>query len=168
MLTLHVVALRHIFPGEELTISYIDPLQRRRARLKALKRSWGFICDCSLCTATPEEQQASDGRIDKIVELQEDMDDHSGDSEADPAKAELLMSLIEKEKLWLRIHEAYVAAATEYSGIGDEQNARKYANLALGYGQICRGPNGGDDSYSQMEALRNDPRRHPSWRFRVK
>jgi len=44
-------ASRRIYAGEEITITYIDPLQTRLKRREAIKRSWGFDCSCSLCSA---------------------------------------------------------------------------------------------------------------------
>ena len=161
------MAVRDIFPEEELTISYIDPLQKRKARIKALKRSWGFDCDCSLCSAHLHISQVSDARIDKILELQVELDDRSDASEATPAVAELLISLVEQENLWIRMHEAYYAAAVEYNGVGEERKTRMYAGLALRRGLVCRGPDNDENSYRVMEALRNDPQGHPSWMFRL-
>jgi hypothetical protein len=161
------MAVRDIFPAEELTITYIDPLQSRRARLKALNRSWAFKCDCSLCTAPPEVAEASDARIDKIIELREELEDHSSASEATPGMAEQLIALLKQERLWTLLHGAYVTAAFEYNGIGDVRNAQMYARLALRSGSICRGPDIGNDSYGTMDALIKDPRRHSSYMFRM-
>jgi hypothetical protein len=100
--------------------------------------------------------------------LQEELDDHSDDSEATPAMAERLISLLKQERLWTLMHDAYVAAAVEYNGVGDVRKAQMYAGLALRSGLICRGLDNDNDDYSQMEAVMSNPRSHRSWMFRVK
>src|ERR1700712_5086528 len=99
-LTQHVHALRTILPGEEITISYIDPAQKRKARLHALKESWGFPCGCSSCTATSPVSSASDDRIAQIGEIREEREDYALDSEASTSMAELLITLYKQERMW--------------------------------------------------------------------
>lgn len=61
--TIH--AIRFIKAGEEITISYDkgDPYEIRRAHLK---RAFGFVCNCSLCTLSPVDLEASDARRRQI------------------------------------------------------------------------------------------------------
>ncbi|KAK4143657.1 uncharacterized protein C8A04DRAFT_28649 [Dichotomopilus funicola] len=95
----HVRAVRDINPGEEITLTYIDPLGLRAARTGRLKNTWGFECACPLCSlgsATtgngPEDavgkarSAASDQRIERIIELRQKLqrvwkrdDDHDDD-----------------------------------------------------------------------------------------
>jgi len=72
--TIH--ALRDIKAGEEITICYKDPetYQARRAKLRG---SFGFDCDCSLCSLPLEERQKSDTRRTRIAQLDEDIGDPS-------------------------------------------------------------------------------------------
>lgn len=140
--------------------------------MKALKTTWGFDCDCTLCTASAEEVRQSDARIDQIKEIQSELEDYSEESDASPALAETNIALIRKDNLWLRMHDAYVKAAVEYAGVGDERSAIKYAEKALGFGFTCRGPprivyDDDRDTYGYMEALRTDPHHHDSWLFRA-
>ncbi|EAU91747.1 hypothetical protein CC1G_04515 [Coprinopsis cinerea okayama7 len=54
-------ALRDISEGEEITITYADPLQSRAARLKKLEPDYRFTCDCHWCTfKDPLDQEKSD------------------------------------------------------------------------------------------------------------
>lgn len=46
---MEIVALRHIGPGEELTIPYLDPALPFDIRQRALQESYGFTCNCTLC-----------------------------------------------------------------------------------------------------------------------
>lgn len=55
--TIHAVCL--IKAGEEITISY-DRGGSREERHALLKTSFGFDCDCKLCSLSPAEVQCSD------------------------------------------------------------------------------------------------------------
>jgi hypothetical protein len=164
-MTQHVHALRTIMPGEELSISYIDPAQMRRERLNSLHLSWGFDCSCSHCTQPEPQADASDDRIEQILELREELEDYTSDSEATPGMAELAVSLYEQERLYGPISEAYTFAAIEYNGIGDVWTAQKYARLAIESGLLYGGP--ADKDVKQMENLLKDPKAHWSWMLRL-
>jgi len=49
----HLIALRDIPPGEELTHSYVDQLQPRAIRQEQLSIRYGFQCKCARCAAPP-------------------------------------------------------------------------------------------------------------------
>jgi len=49
----HLVALRDILPGEELTHCYVDQLQPRALRHEQLSMRYGFRCNCTRCAAPP-------------------------------------------------------------------------------------------------------------------
>jgi hypothetical protein len=70
--TIH--ALRDIKAGEEITICYGEPkaFSARRAELRA---SFGFDCDCSLCSLPHAEIQESDARRIRIERLDEAIGD---------------------------------------------------------------------------------------------
>ena len=57
---------------------------------------------------------------------------------------------------------AYEIAAFASAMVGDENETRKYANLARRYWRVLAGR----DSFEakSMDELRTDPRGHPSWR----
>jgi hypothetical protein len=176
-LTLHVFATRPILPGEEIKISYIDPVQRRRQRVRNLQSNWGFACDCDSCSASSEAVMESDARIQRILDLWDEFEDESDLSLATPALAEVYIGLVEKEGLWIKLHEAHAIAAREYVGVGDGRNAMRYARKALGYGEVCRaswmeradgkGYPGDGDSYREMKLIANRPEHHPMWRSRL-
>ncbi|KAH8665024.1 hypothetical protein BGZ60DRAFT_432276 [Tricladium varicosporioides] len=129
-------ASRTINAGEEITITYIDPLQSREDRRAAIVRSWGFDCTCSLCISPPTISDASDGRvsaINRLVELLRGVKYRQGEKEGIPAEEELgmvetLMSLYEQERLYAHIADAYVYAARAYKRAGKLWDA-----LRLGY-----------------------------------
>ncbi|KAK8110284.1 uncharacterized protein PG998_006741 [Apiospora kogelbergensis] len=66
--TIH--ALRDIFAGEELTISY-RPGSSSSVRQPELKAGFGFDCKCELCSLLAAELAASDARLRKIASLDE-------------------------------------------------------------------------------------------------
>ena len=81
--------------------------------------------------------------------------------------AEKVISLLKEEQLPTLMHEAYIAAATEYSGVGDARNAQKYAALALTSGMVCRNHDNLNDEHRSMQALIDNPTNHTSWLFRL-
>lgn len=46
---MEVRAKRHIRPGEEITISYINQLEKPTDERRQRLRRWGFVCQCSKC-----------------------------------------------------------------------------------------------------------------------
>lgn len=71
-----IYAIRPIKAGEEITISYDHggPASTRRA---FLRKSFGFDCECSVCTLPPAELQASDARRLLIQRLDDNIGDPS-------------------------------------------------------------------------------------------
>ncbi|KAJ4481274.1 hypothetical protein J3R30DRAFT_3287892 [Lentinula aciculospora] len=47
--TLSLSAVRDIYPGEEITISYINPFLPRHVRRTQLQSKWNFLCHCMHC-----------------------------------------------------------------------------------------------------------------------
>jgi hypothetical protein len=64
-----VHALKDIYEGEEITITYLSPLKNRMARQKALQEKLGFTCLCHLCSLPAEQNQESDRRLEEIHRL---------------------------------------------------------------------------------------------------
>ncbi|KAK3357621.1 hypothetical protein B0T25DRAFT_164645 [Lasiosphaeria hispida] len=165
-LTQYIHATRPISPGEELTLSYINPLMRREARLRKLQRTWGFKCACPLCTQEAGRAKASDARIKQIRELRGQFRSYKPESLANPQMAELFISLHEQEKLWGAMYEAYAFAALEYNGIGEPWTATKWAQLAVEWGIPAVGEK--DQDVIEMQKLAEDPWAHWSWMLRSK
>lgn len=108
----------------------------------------------------------SDSRVQQIIALRNELDDHSATSEASPEKAELLVSLYEEEGILTRVNEAYYRAAIEYIGVGDVKNATAYAKLCLDHGLKFIGPD--RPFVREMQELIANPTKHPKWKFRSK
>ena len=63
--------MKRILAGEELTISYMSPLQRadfhcRESRRKILNEEFGFDCNCDLCTTNEDQDQNDQNRIELL------------------------------------------------------------------------------------------------------
>ncbi|BFZ62174.1 hypothetical protein YB2330_003256 [Saitoella coloradoensis] len=58
---LTIRSVRAIGPKEEITISYVNHLQRRDIRRRELKEKWFFQCECAVC-ARDESENARDPR----------------------------------------------------------------------------------------------------------
>lgn len=72
--TFHTV--RDIEAGEELTVMYIDGVNRPRARRQSELRQWGFLCVCPACEDTPEGDLKEKRRlelffIDQVLAINE-------------------------------------------------------------------------------------------------
>ncbi|KAL2156436.1 hypothetical protein VTH82DRAFT_1181 [Thermothelomyces myriococcoides] len=80
-----VRAARDIAPGEEITLSYIDPLLPggRAARMARLRQNWGFECSCPLCSLEPARAEESDRRIAQIAEIKDELAVWPGDDNDD-------------------------------------------------------------------------------------
>ncbi|KAH6133827.1 hypothetical protein HBI64_068430 [Parastagonospora nodorum] len=100
----YVHAVRTIYPGEEITISYIFN-DHKQARLSEELGDWNFNSAFSACAAHP--------------------------AFATPEIAETLTSLHQQENLQTDIGRAYKHAAKVYGGYGKKYEAMKYARLAV-------------------------------------
>lgn len=69
--THYVHAIETIYPGQEITITYIDNQRKRRTRMTHLNAKTGglFNCTCSAYSAHPSLTRESDARIRLIAEL---------------------------------------------------------------------------------------------------
>lgn len=165
-LTQWIHAVRDISPGEEVTVSYINPAQSQARREARLHRTWGFRCSCPACTGSEASRAASDERVRQAEELVGELKDYGVGSRATPEMAELVVSLYEQERLWGVLYEAYAYAAIEWNGVGEPWTATRYARLAVEYGIYSVGE--GDVDVGEMDALATDPWKHWSWMLRTR
>ncbi|KAF4504299.1 hypothetical protein G6O67_008466 [Ophiocordyceps sinensis] len=132
-LTHSVYTMRDVYPGQELTISYIDPTatyQERRGEIQF----WGFNCSCSACELPRQARDESDKTMGLIRQYTDELKDWSNRSRATPDMAEALMELYRRESLYCRMADGYRLAAHAYSAVRDRYNALRMANDAMGYG----------------------------------
>lgn len=166
--THYVHAITTIHPGEELSISYTDPMVPRSKRRRAIKRSWGFDCACSLCTQATPLTAASDARVAEIMATEKLLDHWSSpqgrkERGVTPEMAEYVVELYELERLWAPRAEAYYRAALAWSSVGNEWKSRKWAEKGIQVAMINTGPE--STEVTDMTSMCEDPRGHWSWRW---
>ncbi len=153
------VAVRDIQPGEELSISYIDVSIPRAARRKRL-RDWGFDCSCSQCRMSDADAAASDANLERIKQLEADLDNFTEMHVTADTGAELV-ELYETERLHIYLAPAYTRAAINYALFGQVRMSQQYAAAAADAASREYGPDATD--VRPMKLLAEDPRKHWSW-----
>ncbi|KAI0446911.1 SET domain-containing protein [Xylaria telfairii] len=119
-------AMRRISEGQELTDTYIRPLQPRVNRQHQLLK-WGFSCTCTLCKATDDEVAESDSRIAVITQLIQDLTEKREKFDA----GSRLVDLVQQERLDAYLGLAYTRAALSYARFGDKERTISYAKYAV-------------------------------------
>ncbi|KAH7119688.1 hypothetical protein B0J11DRAFT_66286 [Dendryphion nanum] len=161
----YVHATQTIYPGEEITITYINNERVRSKRVKNLEANWGFQCSCSSCAAHPEFVSQSDARIKQMLSIIDKLNDWTSDSEATPEMAELLIALYTQERLDASLGIPYKHAAEAYASFGDRWQATRFARLAVEFLTLDKG--WGDSDVAEMEKMATEPEMTWSWRKRV-
>jgi hypothetical protein len=152
--------------GEEITVTYIDPVQTYEDRHDYLARNWGFSCGCAHCQLTPYLRNACDERIRAIHDIEARFNADPDARRGDPAMAEALVALYEQERLWAPVAGAHMKAALEHAGVGAEYEALRHARLAVELGFLYSGP--WDEDVAEMKRMLEGIRKHPSWEVFLK
>ncbi|KAF6842426.1 lysine methyltransferase [Colletotrichum musicola] len=160
-------AARDIALDEEITISYMNPIQTLRARQEYAKDVLGFDCACRQCKAPARFSNLSDDRINEILLLESYLESRQIAPAEPTAMAELLVSLYKQEGLHTFICKAYAIAAREWNGAGHEYQARKWAYESVQAGLTAGSELGMEELVNDMEALLDGARKHWSWRYRL-
>ncbi|KAI8239899.1 hypothetical protein K4K55_001391 [Colletotrichum sp. SAR 10_96] len=159
-------AVRDIAAGEEITISYFDPIQTLRERQRYARETLGFECTCSHCQAAPKFAELSDDRINEIHLLQGYLETREIALAEPTAMAELLINLYKQEGLDSYLCKAYAIAAREWNGAGYEYQARSWAYQSVKAGLVAGSGTGMEEYMMDMESLLDGARKHWSWRYR--
>lgn len=168
-------ASRRIYAGEEITITYIDPLQTRLKRREAIKRSWGFDCSCSLCSAANDFIRESNRRVTETIKFTNILNEVVSRNETERKAArsyvpdalemvDLFVSLYGQERLHASIADGYRLAALASAILGNERRAVNWAMKAVATGLIHDGPD--DEEVLDMRLLLAQ-RQHWSWAVNV-
>ncbi|KAF4811085.1 SET domain-containing protein 5 [Colletotrichum siamense] len=160
-------AVRDIAAGEEITISYFDPIQTLRERQRYAKETLGFECACSHCQAAPKFAELSDDRINEIHLLQGYLETREIAPAEPTAMANLLVNLYKQEGLDSYLCKAYAIAAREWNGVGYEYQARSWAYQSFKAGLVAGSGTGMEEYMMDMESLLDGARKHWSWRYRL-
>ncbi|KAF1997294.1 SET domain-containing protein [Amniculicola lignicola CBS 123094] len=164
-LTQYMHATQTIYPGEEITITYINNERVREKRVRNLKTNWGFDCSCSACSAHDALVAESDARIEQIDDITLLLDDWTSKSVATPELAELLIALYEQERLWASLGLAYKYAAETYSSFGEKWKAVKYARMSIELSILDKGWK--DRDVVEMQRMADQLEMTWSWNKRV-
>lgn len=180
-LLINLYAVRTIFPGEELSISYRDVSVSRDERHSALKETWGFGCTCSSCSLDRQLSEESDLRLERIRKSQETLNDWSlptlTPQERENAKpkasldhpspqlAEYVIEMLQIERLDFYLSYAYKDAAYAWNAIGNAWMARTWAEKAIALGLVTDGL--GWDELEGLMVIRKNPEEHQTWMARV-
>ncbi|KAL2752243.1 hypothetical protein ACRALDRAFT_1066285 [Sodiomyces alcalophilus JCM 7366] len=160
----HTTVVRDVAPGEELTISYLDSLAPRAERQLRARGAWGFECTCAQCSLAEDAAGASDRRLAEMAELERRLSDVKSDVTLDTV--ERYVMLFAEESLEANLAGAYTTAALNYNLLGKSELAVKYARLAIEAGMMENGPAAAD--VEAMRVLARDPKRHFTWRARLR
>ncbi|KAB5528054.1 hypothetical protein GE09DRAFT_1009459, partial [Coniochaeta sp. 2T2.1] len=133
-LAIYAHTTRDVADGEELTISYTNPLLYHKDRHEYLS-SFGFTCTCQRCL----EHEESDAGLNRVSELVNRLT-ASADRREIVTMAQELMALLEEEGLDGYLDVPYGYAALAYSDLGDRDSARHYAQLAREKTMVRYGP----------------------------
>lgn len=158
-------AARAIQPGEEITLSYLDPFATREERQERAEATWGFECGCGQCSLEDEELEHSETRLGEIKWIEEKLADYRDNKGVSTGLVTYLLGLYENERLHARIAGAYRLAALTFNGLGYDKQAKMYAELAIEALKIEKGE--GADGIKDLEKLIARPNRHWSWSNRL-
>lgn len=155
-------AVRKIVPGEELTVTYLDPFQDRDARKRRAHKAWGFDCQCLQCSLPDALADASDARLRRIRVLEERMENLKKHLTMDDIRE--LMKLYRVERLETKLAGGLTLAAMNANLLGRATEAREYALRAVEAGIIEKGET---EDVKSMRLLAQDPKGHFTWRGRM-
>lgn len=162
-LTHHSSVARPISPGEELTISYLNPFEPYASRQKRTQAAWGFACGCSQCRQTDASISESDNRLKRIRDLESKLEDFG--ARVTMGMVRRLLDLYREERLENKMSGGLTLAALNSNLLGMEQEAKKYALQAIEAGLIEGGEMG---DVKAMVVLAEDPKSHFTWGKRLR
>lgn len=155
-------AVSAIEPGEEITISYLDPFLPREKRHERLKNDWSFECTCEQCSLADQEHEDSKTRLKEIKWIEAKLTDYSEHRGISTGLITYLLGLYENEGLHCCLGRAYRLAALNFNGLAYEKQAKMYAELAIEALKMEKGEGAAAD-ISDLEALIRRPNKH--WTF---
>jgi hypothetical protein len=131
-------ALRRLEPGEELTVTYVNPCAPRDVRREALQ-VYHFTCECPWCGLSPEESLTSDKNRHEIHTWTDNhlyfipwLETPQSTNESYFADGEMVIELCKKEGLEFEIGWFARDMMLGYSLMADTLNCRRYARLMFG------------------------------------
>ncbi|KAK3312314.1 hypothetical protein B0H66DRAFT_570413 [Apodospora peruviana] len=158
--------VRQVKPGEELTISYLDPLKPRAHRRHRAHLAWGFGCACPQCSLPDKEADKSDERLEEIARIEAQLADIY-DKKVNVKMLKRLAALYEEERLEAKVANGYTMIALNANMLGQEKMAKEYAARAREAVLLEHGPADTGGDAAAMADLARDPKGHFTWRARI-
>lgn len=158
-------AVRGIKPGEEITLSYLDPLASHEERREHALAAWGHGCGCHQCSADEEDVEDSETRLSEIKWIESRLEDGTS-TEVSTGLITYLLGLYENERLHCCLAGAYALVARNFNMLGYGSQAVTYAGLAIEAIKIEKGEN--TPEIKELRELSRDPKGHPTWKSRVR
>ncbi|KAF2622128.1 SET domain-containing protein [Macroventuria anomochaeta] len=161
LLTHTVRVMRRIPKGEEITIAYTSPLEQAADRQARLVDGFHFECRCRRCV----DGARSDAVLNRINELQGQLNDWSAASRAGPEMAEELVQMYVQEGLEGFLDVPFGFAALACNAVGTVEEARVWAAKARSAVLMKDGK--GADALRIWNSLLSDAEGHWSFRRRL-
>jgi hypothetical protein len=174
--TYQIHAMRSIRAGEEMFISYIEPLLApRAARREILFSRYAFVCKCSSCGLPPNESKRSDTRRAILAietpkvwpsyrELLDWIKDLTLPGDYIIERSKKILQMCEDEHIWSMLLEArhVFLIISAYAALGNAAGmaewAEKEALLLKIYGEHLR----------QWKMFPSHPQGNPFWMMRAR
>ncbi|KAH6614806.1 hypothetical protein C7974DRAFT_379744 [Boeremia exigua] len=161
MLTHTVHVTRHVPEGAEITIAYTSPLEKSAVRAERVAEGFHFACGCARC----EDAERSDAVLARAAELQAQLNDWSGKSEATPAMAAELVRMYVDEGLEGFLDVPFGFAALAWNAVGQTGEARVWAAKAKR--AVLRKDGEGAEALRIWDSLLADAEAHWSYKRRL-
>lgn len=175
--SLRATVARRVKPGEELTVSYVDPFQPRDVREEWVQAHRSVAlgpdgkgtggCGCEACAHGGDKGKVVEGdkRLKEIMVLRGELRNHDS-RKVDFAMIERFLKLCEEDRLNAKMAEPYELAALNFNYLGDDKRAKKYAELAVQAGIVEGGVESND--VVAMRIMAKDVKGHYSYRYTLK
>ncbi|KAF1994263.1 SET domain-containing protein [Amniculicola lignicola CBS 123094] len=159
-ITIH--AIRDIWKGEEITISYLSSCQNRQAREEELREKFKFTCSCQLCSLPPDQSRESDSKLDRIHEI-DCIIERGGVSGLVSSPRKMLSCVDEQVQLYSTANEvglvrAYPDAFQIAIANGDLARSRTFAERVVPLYLMTIGSD--NPNVAQYQKLAQDPTTH--------
>ncbi|KAK7425887.1 hypothetical protein QQZ08_007601 [Neonectria magnoliae] len=162
--TIH--ATRPIMAGQEITLPY-DKGGPSSARQAKLQQSFGFLCDCTICSLPGPELLASDARRLKMQRLDDAIGDPLSMMTSPGASLANCYSLLQTLEEEFRGSPGVLLARVQYDAFqisiahGDQARAAVFAENAYRSRVECEGED--SPAAQKMKALMQNPASHASF-----
>ncbi|KAI8932101.1 hypothetical protein NX059_010986 [Plenodomus lindquistii] len=161
-MSIEIVALKEIKPGEEITLSYGYETRPAGRRMKSIRANLGFTCKCPLCSADYPTIEASNDRLSEIKALKSVLPQDEKDSAELLRLLPSLISQLQEEDLHTDVPKYEEILAYTWSSFGFEDKAKYWAGRARKHWAIIAGK----DSWEQRRCgeLEDNVTGHSTWK----